>query len=324
MSFHARFDRAVARLATPLGKLYPDGFGRELDARVAQLKDFSIGDEPAFVRWSPTRRVLGVPVRRGQFNSPAAHYLPSESRVGVVEHWDAGANAPLCLVLAATAEEGFARRGPLARYLVAQGLSVLLLENPFYGARRPHGQRGPMLRTVADQFAMNTATVEEACALLRTFHASGLEVGVTGYSQGGVMAAFAAALSDYALSVVPRGAARASGPIFTGGALSDTIRWDVLGREAGSEAAAGARFDEALSWVRLDRHAPPRDASRAILVAGEDDGYIPAAEAEALHRHWPGSELRWTRGGHLTGLVLHHDVHRRAILDAFARRRAAR
>ena len=42
-------------------------------------------------------------------------------------------------------------------------------------------------------------------------------------------------------------------------------------------------------------------------------------EAEALHRHWPGSELRWVPAGHFTGLVLHHHVHRAAVVDAMAR-----
>lgn len=313
----------MARLAAPLGKLYPEGFGRDLELAVQRVKSFAISGAPVVVSWSPTRTVFGVPVRQGRFESPAASYLPPESRFGLVEHWSAGARAPVCLVLASTAEEGFARRRPLARFLVSRGLSVVLVENAFYGTRRPLGQRGPMLRTVADQFAMNTATVEEACGLLRTFHEEGVEVGVTGFSQGGVMAAFAAALSNFAIAAVPRGAARASQPIFTEGALSDTIRWDVLAREAGSKKAARARFDEALSWVRLDLQPAPRDPRSAILVAGEHDGYIPAAEAEALHRHWPGSELRWTRGGHLTGLVLHHAVHRRALIDAFARRRGA-
>lgn len=319
MSLHARFDHALARLARPLGKLYEEGFGPELEARVAGVRDY-VGPAPELdLRWGRPRRVLGVTVRAGRFESPAASYLPPESRVAPVEQWMPRPDAPICLLLATTAEEGFGRRRPFARWLAAHGIGALLLENPYYGARRPAGQRAAYLRTVADQFAMNLATVEEAAALLRTFHLRGHRVGVTGYSQGGVMAAFAAAVSDFAVVVVPRGAARAAGPVFTESALSQAMCWDTLAREAGSHDAARARFLESLEPVRVDRFDAPRDPSLAILVASRHDGFIPAAEAEALHRHWEGSELRWVDGGHLTGLVLHHHVHRRAVLDAFAR-----
>ncbi len=319
VSLHTHLDRALARLASPLGKLYAHGFGDDLDARVGGVRDYVGPSATADLRWGRSRRVLGVTVRAGHFLSPAAPYLPPESRDGIVEAWMPRPDAPVCLVLAATAEESFGRRRPFARWLATHGVGAVLLENPFYGARRPAGQRGPYLRTVADQFAMNLATVEEAATLLRTFHEEGHVVGVTGYSQGGVMAAFAAAVSDFSLAVVPRGAARAAAPVFTESALSQAIHWEALAREAGGLEAARSRFLASLEPVRVDRYPPPRDPKRAIVVASRDDGFIPAAEAEALHRHWQGAELRWTEGGHLTGLVLHHDVHRRAILDAFGR-----
>lgn len=317
MSLHARFDRALAKLTTPV-RLYPDGFGRDLDARVAGVRDYFGPADALSIVWERRRRMLGVEVQRGTFASPGADYLPRESRVGIVERWIPSANAPVCLVLCATAEEGVGRRRPFARWLAHRGIGALLLENPFYGERRPAGQRGPVLRTVADQFAMNLATVVEAASLLRTFHDQGFDVGVTGYSQGGVMSAFAAAVSDFPLAAIPRGAARSAAPIFTEGALSGAMAWDVLAAEAGSLQAARKVFLEALEPVRVDRYPVPQDTSRAVLVASRHDGFIPAEEVEALHRHWPGSRIRWIEGGHLSGLVLHHHVHRRAVLEAFA------
>lgn len=316
---HARFDRALARLTSPLGLLYPQGFGADLDTRVAQVRAHVADDAVVDIEWTRPRRRLGIEVRSGSFRSPAAAALPAQSARAQVEHWRLTRASPTCLILAATAEEGTMRRRPLARWLASQGIASLILENPFYGARRPSGQRGPLLRTVADQFAMNLATVVEACALLRTFHLQGCDVGVTGYSQGGVMAAFAGALSPFSVALVPRGAACSVEPVFTAEALSQSMHWDVLAREAGGIDAARRRFAEALTAVRLDRHPPPHDPARAILVSSRDDGFIPPREAERLHAHWPGSELRWTQGGHITGLVLHHGVHRKALLDAFAR-----
>lgn len=321
---HGEIDRSVARASRPLGLLYADGFGAGLDARVAGVRDY-VGPAPVVeVEWGRPRELSGLRVRTGRFPSPAARYLPPESRTGIVEEWRPSGSAPLCLVLAATGEEGLGRRRGLAVYLAAHGVGSLLLENPYYGVRRPRGQRGPLLRTVADQFAMNLATTEEAASLLRTFHEEGRLVGVTGYSQGGMMAAFGAAVSDFPVVVVPRGAARAAGPVFTDSALSRAMDWGALAAEAGSLEAARRRFLEALEPVRVDRFPPPREPRLAILVSSRDDGYVPPAEAEALHRHWAGSELRWVGGGHLTGVLLHHREHRRAILDAFERARGGR
>ena len=319
MSVHATIDGTLARLTLPFAQLYADGFGEDLDARVEAVRDYRGPAPTVDIAWGSARTLLGVRVRRGTFRSPAAAYLPRESRDAVVEQWlPAGARAQ-CLILATTAEEFLVRRRPLAAWLARHRIGSVLLENPFYGERRPAGQRGPALRTVATQFAMNLATVEEAASLLRTLHLDGWEVGATGYSQGGVMSAFGAAVSDFPVAVVPRGAARAAAPIFTEGVLTRAIRWRTLAREAGSRGAAEARFREALEPVRVDRYPAPHDPSRAILVASRHDGFIPPEEAEALHAHWPGSELRWVEGGHLTGLVLHHQVHRRALLDAFGR-----
>ena len=322
MSLHATFDRIVVRLGSPFAKLYPHGFGANLDARVAGVADFRGPAEAVAIAWEPPTTRLGVRVERGTFLSPAADYLPPESHRGLIERWVPRPDAPLCLVLPATAEEGFTRRRVFARWLASRGIAAVLYEGPYYGARRPAGQRAALLRTVADQFAMNLATVVEAASLLRTFREAGHSVGATGYSQGGMMAAFAAAASDFEVAVIPRGAALSAEPIFTSGALMHAMHWDVLAAEAGSFEAARSRFAAALAEVRLDRFGVLAAPHGAIVVASRHDGFVPAEDAEALHRHWVGSELRWVPAGHFTGLVLHHHVHRRAVLDAFARVRS--
>ena len=62
---------------------------------------------------------------------------------------------------------------------------------------------------------MNTATVDEARALLGRICAAGYFPGVTGYSQGGFMAAFAGALVDIPVVVVPRAAGTQAAPVLT-------------------------------------------------------------------------------------------------------------
>jgi dienelactone hydrolase len=254
-----------------------------------------------------------------------ASILPDESKTAHVElmlpgHLAPDARPPVCLILAATAEEGFVRRRFFAGPLVRRGVAALLLENPFYGKRRPRGQLGPSLRTVADQFAMNTSTVEEARALLAWLRRRGhRDVGATGYSQGGMMAAFAGALSPFAMAVVPRGAGASARPIFTESALAQTFDWKKLAAEMRGLEEARRYFERCLEPVVVTRYPPPRAPELAVILGARSDGFIPAEDVQALHDHWRGSELRWLDAGHVTAVVFHRSPHHRAVLDAFDR-----
>ncbi|MEM1031267.1 MAG: alpha/beta hydrolase family protein [Myxococcota bacterium] len=314
-----RFTDWAAVTAALNAQLYEDGWGdrRALDALVAEMAEGRLGQEtPRLdIRWSP-RRGLG---RFGHFHSPRARDLAPRTQRGVVNltRPRGTARPPLCLLLAATGEEGFWFRRVLAEGLARCGIGALMLENPYYGSRRPRGQRGPLLRTVRDQFAMNVATVQEARALLDWAHREGYPaLGVSGYSQGGIMAAFAAALTPRPVAVVPRGAGNAASPIFTNAALSRRIQWSVLGREVGSVEAAKKYFEACLEPVEVARYAAPLRPDAAILVSARNDGFVPAAEAEALHRHWPGSTLRWLETSHILGAA-HLRPHLHAVVDAF-------
>ncbi|MEO6773232.1 MAG: alpha/beta hydrolase family protein [Kofleriaceae bacterium] len=260
--------------------------------------------------------------RRLRFTSAAAHRLPSESSMMEAELLlpVGAAPAAVCLMLAATGEQGFARRRRFAAPLLSRGIAAVLLENPFYGVRRPRGQIGPVLRTVEDQFAMNLATVDEARALLAWLRREGFpRVGVTGFSQGGMMAAFAGALTDFPVACVPRCAGDRALPIFLDSALASSVDWRRLARDAGSESAARDQFARCLAPVCVSRHAPPLAPAGAVIVASRHDGFVPVAEARALHAHWAGSELRMFDTGHVTASLLDAEPHRQAIADALAR-----
>ena len=47
-----------------------------------------------------------------------------------------------------------------------QGISTMVLESPFYGARRPQYQTGSKLLRVSDLLQLGRATIEESLALL--------------------------------------------------------------------------------------------------------------------------------------------------------------
>ncbi len=326
---HWLADHAIGTLMRA-GRLYSGGFGglERLDDLVRRVRLYP-GDTPPApveVRFGTSRRLRGGSTAlRGELRSPAAEVLPPESAAAVVElvlpvGVGADERPPVCLLLAATAEEGFGRRRRFAAGLLDRGIAVLSLENPYYGARRPRGQIGAALATVADQFAMNLATVIEARALLAWLRARGHRcVGATGYSQGGMMAAFAATMVDFPVAVVPRGTGRSATAVFTRSALSRAFHWRRLAAEMGSVEEARRHFARCLEPVDVGLHPAPVAPECAILVSARSDGFVPPSETEALHRHWPGSELRWVKGGHLTAALLAGEAHVRAVRDAFSR-----
>ncbi|MFY2557556.1 alpha/beta hydrolase family protein [Corallococcus terminator] len=49
------------------------------------------------------------------------------------------------------------------------------------------------------------------------------------------------------------------------------------------------------------------------------DAFVPLSEAQALHAHWAGSELRILDAGHISALFTSGAALRGAILDAVHR-----
>jgi len=276
------------------------------------------------VALSSSRREGGVLVQEGRFPSPAAvGPLPAasaEARFQLLLPVKAGPRPPVCVFLASSGDHGFGLRRFLAGPLLARGLGALLLENPYYGSRRPPGQKGEALRTVADLLLMARATAVEAVALLGWLLARGHpKVGLSGYSMGGSMAAYAACFFPLPLAVVPVAVAHSAAPVFTQGVLSALPDWETLGRTCGGAEAARQRLAELLEGLSITQLAPLSQPRRAIIVAARQDGFVPSASTLRLLQHWRGAELRYLRGGHASGLLTGRSVIARAILDAFSR-----
>ena len=324
---HSLADHALT-YALNLGLLYREGFGDRalLERIVASIETFTparpAGDVVMRYEGRPIA-LAGGEIRLATFESPAPTPMPAECRTARVQIWTPTrhSSGAMCILLAATGEEGFWGRDALARQLLAAGIGSIILENPYYGSRRPRGQRGPVLRTVVDQFAMNTAMVDEARALLRWIREAGHVPGVTGYSQGGFMAAFAAAFVDFPVVVVPRAAGTQAAPVLTEWALSRAVHWPSLARESGSVALARAELARHLSVVDLTRHPPPVAPELATILVARHDRVFPFSTGAALHAHWPGSELVVSNAGHVTSVFLNDDVHAAAVVSAFRRAR---
>lgn len=264
-------------------------------------------------------------VQEGRFPSPAAEGpLPAschEARFQLLLPEQAGPRPPVCLFLPSSGDEGFGRRRVLAEGLARHGVGSLLLEIPYYGSRRPPGQQGVAVRTVVDLLLLFRASAVEATALLGWLLARGHpKVGVSGYSMGGSLAAYAAALFPLPAAVVPITTAHSAAPVYTEGVLSALPDWETLGRTSGGPEAARQRLAEVLNKAAsIDALPPLSNPQRAILVAARADGFVPSSSTLRLLQHWRGAELRYMPGGHLSAFLTGQGTMLRALLDAFDR-----
>lgn len=318
-------DALAGRLMSRRPRFFEDGWGSQaLLERLSRGPQGFALPELHEMALSPPRREGGVWVQEGRFPSPAAvGPLPAasaEARFQLLLPAKAGPLPPVCLFLASSGDHGFGMRRFLAQPLLAAGVGAVLLENPYYGSRRPPGQKGEALRTVADLLLMGRATAVEAVALLGWLLARGHpKVGLSGYSMGGSMAAYAACFFPLPLAVVPVAVAHSAAPVFTQGVLSALPDWEALGRTCGGPEAARQRLAELLEGLSVTGLPPLSNPRRAILLGARKDGFVPSSSTLRLLQHWRGAELRYLRGGHVTGLVAGRSVIARAILDAFSR-----
>lgn len=318
-------DALAARLMARRPRFFADGWGSSSLLERLSRSTHGIGiPEIQEMTLTAPRREGRVLVQEGRFPSPAAvGPLPAscaEARFQLLLPTDAGPRPPVCLFLAASGDHGFGMRRFLSKALLFHGGGALLLENPYYGSRRPPGQQDAALRTVVDLLLMFRATAVEATALLGWLLARGHpKVGVSGYSMGGSMAAYTASLFPLPVAVIPLAVAHSAAPVFTEGVLSALPDWEVLGRTCGGAEAARKRLAELLESLSITQLPPLSTPRRAILVAARKDGFVPSASTLRLLQHWRGAELRYLPGGHVSGLVSGRAVITRAILDAFSR-----
>lgn len=318
-------DRVAGGLTARRPHFFEDGWGPSaLLERLSQGPQGFALPELHEVTLTAPRSEGRLLVQEGRFPSPAAvGALPpacAEARFQLLLPSGAGSRPPVCVFLASSGDHGFGLRRFLAGPLLSQGLGALLLENPYYGSRRPPGQRGEALRTVADLLLMFRATAVEAVALLGWLLARGHpKVGVSGYSMGGSLAAYTACFFPLPVAVVPVAVAHSAAPVFTQGVLSALPDWEALGRTCGGAEAARQRLAELLEGLSLTQLPPLSNPRRAILLAAREDGFVPSASTLRLLQHWRGAELRYLRGGHVSGLLTGRALIARAILDAFSR-----
>jgi hypothetical protein len=264
------------------------------------------------ISWSPTKHLANRTVRDGYFAAPTD--LPPPARTAAIRLIEPpGGTRRVCLLMAAWNDHGYDTRQQVADELVQRGIGSLILEIPYYGHRRVISADHQPIQTVADFARMGLGAVTEGRALLNHFR-SQYQMGVSGYSMGGNIGAMVGATAGYPVAVAPLAASHSPGPVFLDGVISNGIQWEALGGEGQSD-----RLRESLSAASVLRLVSPDWTQAAVMVAALDDGFVPRPAVEALHRHWPGSELRWRPGGHATLLWRQRRVLADAISDSFDR-----
>ncbi|CAI9586201.1 unnamed protein product [Staurois parvus] len=178
----------------------------------------------------------------GHFTSPLVHYvpdvMPNETVVArfqfiVPKEWKSKYR-PVCIHLAGTGDHYYWRRRTLmARPMLKEaGIASLLLENPYYGCRKPKDQLRSSLKNVSDLFVMGGALVLETAALLYWLEREGYgPLGMTGISMGGHMASLAVTNWPKPIPLVPCLSWSTASGVFTTGVLSKAVNWRELEKQ---------------------------------------------------------------------------------------------
>lgn len=267
----------------------------------------------------PARREHGGLLHEGTFESPEAR-LPACARTARFRLLlpEGGARG-VALHLAASGDQGFAVRLRFAAPLLRQGIGALVLENAYYGARRPANQPRHAYRSISDLHLMGAATFQEGRGLLRWLREVQRFplVGVTGFSMGGQLSAMVGASMPFPCAVVPVAAPCSPDAVLRAGVLHHVA--DLAAIAAGRDPEA-AKEDLLRHLARFTVTALPAPVwpEAAIVVGTAGDGVVPPAEMERIARHW-GAELRWLPAGHVSAVLRHLGAMRQAIADAFER-----
>ncbi|XP_069903707.1 protein ABHD18 isoform X2 [Oryctolagus cuniculus] len=353
----------------------------------------------------------------GHFVSPMAHYVPDimpiESVIArfqfiVPKEWNSKYR-PVCIHLAGTGDHHYWRRRTLmARPMIKEArMASLLLENPYYGCRKPKDQVRSSLKNVSDLFVMGGALVLESAALLHWLEREGYgPLGMTGISMGGHMASLAVSNWPKPMPLIPCLSWSTASGVFTTtdsfkmgqefvkrfpssadkltnlNLVSRTLNLDMTNQVVSPKPAechnssktsidATSKellvqdtsklecFNQALSTnkssyascnpqsshllnkeqrrnnlqkeslifmkgvmdecTHVANFSVPVDPSLIIVVQAKEDAYIPRTGVRSLQEIWPGCEIRYLDGGHISAYLFKQGLFRQAIYDAFER-----
>ncbi|XP_039607643.1 protein ABHD18 isoform X3 [Polypterus senegalus] len=132
-------------------------------------------------------------------------------------------------------------------------MASLLLENPYYGYRKPKDQVRSCLKNVSDLFVMGGALVLESSALLHWLEREGYwPLGMTGISMGGHMASLAVTNWPKPIPLVPCLSWSTASGVFTTGVLSRAVNWKELEKQYASHTVYEEEIIRMLEYCGTD------------------------------------------------------------------------
>ncbi|XP_034952233.1 protein ABHD18 isoform X2 [Chelonus insularis] len=219
----------------------------------------------------------------GCFLTPFEQHLPGimpeETKTSYFQlilplKWTSHAVKPVCLNLAGTGDHYFwRRRNLIAKPLLKEaGIGSLLLENPFYGERKPKDQIRSNLLNVSDIFIMGGCLIMECIVLLNWCEQQGFgPLGLTGLSMGGHMASLAATNWPKPIPLIPCLSWSTASPVFTQGVMSESINWPLLQSQYSSDTAY------------------QNDLAKMVKIIDQDDAFLAG---QHFAQHFPASISR--------------------------------
>lgn len=254
-----------------LTKLFIQGWGKPDDLkRIFELrkivgnrekcKELVPKDYPVFI--DKVEDQSDCKIHNGYFISPLEHIvpgiLPSESikarfQFIVPKKWKN--HKPVCIHLAGTGDHFFwKRRTLMARPMIKEaGMASLLLENPYYGYRKPKEQVRSSLRNVSDLFVMGAALILESAVLLHWLEREDYwPLGMTGISMGGHMASLAVTNWPKPIPLIPCLSWTTASNVFTTGVLSKAVNWRELEKQYAMHSVYEQEIIRLLEYCGVD------------------------------------------------------------------------
>ncbi|XP_037636142.1 protein ABHD18 [Sebastes umbrosus] len=300
----SRLDVFYRRLL--LTKLFIGGWGKPEDLkRIFEFRKL-IGDRERCrslvpkdypVHINKTEEHIDCHIHEGFFISPLEHLVPgilppeavkARFQFIVPKRWQK--NRPVCIHLAGTGDHFFWRRRTLmARPMVKEaGMASLLLENPYYGYRKPKDQLRSSLKNVSDLFVMGGALILESTVLLHWLEREGYwPLGMTGISMGGYMASLAVTNWPKPIPLIPCLSWSTASSVFTTGVLSKAVNWKELEKQYAINSVYNKEIIKLLEYCGADSFkmgpdfAKNMDSLEHLLGLSGDQNPKAGGEAEA-------------------------------------------
>jgi len=220
---------------------------KEFGDRELAQKYFASLDVPVKLNKQETQD--GCVIIDGEFRSPICDLLPGilpqEGHIAYFQavlpekwknkaddrnHWMEG-KRPLVLQFAGTGDHYFWRRRSLMAKPLIKEMNVgsIIIENPYYGLRKPKDQFRSSLHHVSDLFVMGATNIIESQVLLKWAEAQGFgPLCCHGISMGGHMASLAASAWHKPICLVPCLSWTSASVTFCQGVLAKALDWKLL------------------------------------------------------------------------------------------------